>query len=250
MAARKKVLCIDFDDVIINSKPLIEEYLEIIEFKASEKYLKSIMQSYHDGILDYETYRQLRREHFDYKDRVLEEVDNKYKGLIDYRRIININNAFPNAIAYVNYLCDCGYYDEIYIISHHNVPREVEIKRDFINKYFNLKKVKVEYVPVPFHEEVYEVGKDRMMTNKALYFMNLKGIDCLSNYKLIDNSVSNGKQWRIQQGLYARYVDREIKRHDELSSLNPFMVMSVENMPRLYPGQEEREEMELKKSRK
>ena len=81
MRENMRILCIDFDDVIFKTKPIIEEKLRNIEEKATEEYLHSIIN---DKKLDAESRDILRLEHFDYKDRILEEVDDEhYNNLTD-----------------------------------------------------------------------------------------------------------------------------------------------------------------------
>ena len=248
MAECKRILCIDFDDVIMNTKPHIEKYLKILDARASEEYIKSLSKSKEEGLIDEETFHELEREHYDYKDRILEEVDNEYKGFINYDAFINIENTYPNVVDYVNFLCNCGHYDEVYIVSHHNVDREKEAKDRFIKEFMP----KAKYIPVPFHQEKYEKGKRREMTNKAKYLMKKLDINDIINFTLIDDSNRNGQEWVSENGFFWHFMTNGVVKDDknELASLMPYKIIGQKHLPLLYPGEEERKEMTSKKKKK
>ncbi len=211
-----RILCIDFDDVIFKTKPFIEEIIKKIEYRASAEYLNSIAYTTDDE----QTKRILREEHFDLKDRILEEVDDKYKGLIDYEKIFTTKEVYPWAIEYVNYLQNCGLFDKVCILTHCNGSREVKAKLVFINKYFK----NLEVIPVPFHKDKYEIGKKRKMTSKAEYFMEYMGITDMSNCTLVDDSATNGRDWKEHGGNFIKYsptTDVSLLKQ-EVNSLNPF----------------------------
>lgn len=214
-----KILCIDFDDVIFKTKPIIEKIIKKIEYKATDEYLHSIVN---DTKLDAETKEILRREHFDYKDRVLEEVDEKYKNKIDYDKIFETNEVYPHTIEYVKYLCNCGRYDKVYILTHCNVKREVDAKIKFINKYFP----GLEVIAVPYHKDKYEPGKYRKPSSKAETIMKYLGTDDISNCTLIDDSNTNRVDWQAHGGNSIRFnPNNEISINEkEIPSLNPFGV--------------------------
>ena len=228
-----KILCIDFDDVIFKTKPRIEEIVKTIEYYATEEYLNSII---HDNSLDLETQKILRMEHFEYKDRVLEEVDDKYKNRIDYDKIFETNEIYPHTIEYIRYLCNCGKFDKVYILTHCNVDREINAKRKFINKYLP----GLEIIPVFFHKDKYEPGKKRKPTSKAEALMEYLGISDISNCTLIDDSANNGYDWRMHGGNFIKYAPTSQVSFNEqiVPSLNPFGVnLMSDTVLKLEDGQ-------------
>lgn len=218
-----RILCIDFDDVIFNTKPAVEKIIDGIEEKATGKYLKRIIAETKDA--DEKT--KLEREHYNYKDRVLEEVDDKYKGLIDYDAIFSTDDVFPGTIDYINYLINCGYYEKVYILSHCNVEREVEAKKRFLKRFFS----NLELISVPYHIEKYRPNLERKPTSKAEYFMKYTGITDLSRCTLIDDSNSNCNNWRDHGGIAIKYNASGSMNfeYQEINSLHPFAINIIES---------------------
>ena len=95
-----RILCIDFDDVIFKTKQVVEPLLETINYKSSVAYLRSL----EDPRIDEETKKEKFDEYLEQKDRVLEEVDDKYKGCIDYDQIFSTDYVYPNTFRYIQYL--------------------------------------------------------------------------------------------------------------------------------------------------
>lgn len=219
MRENMRILCIDFDDVIFKTKSIIEEIIKTIEYKATSEYLNSIV---HNNKLDELTKQILIHEHFDYKDRVLEEVDDKYKNKINYEKIFATNEIYSHSIEYIRYLCNCGRYDKVYILTHCNVDREVEAKVKFINKYLP----GLEMIAVPFHTDKYEHGKNRRPTSKAEYLKKYLNIDDMSNCTLIDDSNNNGIDWVANGGNFIKYSPNNNVSYlkKEVPSLNPLGV--------------------------
>lgn len=230
----KEILCIDFDDVIIKTKPLVEAIIEKIEFNGSEKYFQTIQRYYYDGFIDLETKKFLEDKHFDYKDRILEEVDDKYKNLIDYRKVISIDNIYCNAVEYINFLKRSNRYSKIYILTHCNVQREIDAKLEFMNKYCP----GIEVIAVPFHKDKYAEGVKRKRTSKAEYLKEYLGIDSISNCTLIDDSPSNGRDWTAHGGTYIKYNPNTSKDYSkkEADTLFPYDIMLMSEQPKLGRG--------------
>ena len=234
----KRILCLDFDDVIMRTKTVIEPIIARIEPLATEAYLISISDDFRNGKIDAEEKQARTTIHFDYKDRVLEEFDDKYKNRINYERVININNVYNGAVEYVNYLCNCGLYDKVYIVSHYNVDREVDAKRKFIDKYLP----KVEFVPVPFHIETYEEGKIRKRTNKASFLKQHAKLDSIDyRFTLVDDSMGNGVDWRKAGGIFIKYNPYGVNNYPhEVGSLLPLDIQTLSELPRLESGEQSR----------
>lgn len=221
-----RILCLDFDDVIFDTKSIIEDIIDKIQPEATGKHLRWILDNFSE-VKHKEKKDKLRAEHFDYKDRVLEEVDPKYKNLIDYDAIFETNQVFESTMGYMNYLIEKAGYDKIYILSHCNVDREVMAKQKFIKKYFP----NVEFIPVPYHKEKYDPSLIRKPTSKAEYFMEYTGITDLSTCTLIDDSGSNCEDWKKHGGIAIKYNSNGKVDFDkcEINSLNPFAIEIIES---------------------
>ena len=230
------ILCIDFDDVIVKSKPIFERYFEKYDEKATKRYFDSILRDEKDKRITEDESTILQNEHFDHKDQVLEEVFEEYKGIINYDEIISEKNTYPRALEFVNYLYRCGRYSKVYILTHCNVEREVVAKKAFVERNWP----GMELIAVPFHKEKYKVGLKRQITSKADYFMEVTGLKDLRMTTLIDDSSNNGKNWKQKGGIYIRYSPDTLKdyKNKELATLFPFdvMVMSDPEILKLGKG--------------
>ena len=208
----KRRLLLDCDGVIFDSTRLIDKYVQKIEFRASDKYcelLNKMSADYHNQLHDLEIersnnvereaninsaieeVRRLRKAHFLLKDMVLEEVLPKYKGLIDYARIFRLRNTFPGVIEKIKEICESGIFDEIFIVSHYNSPREAEVKIKFFREYLPMVKV----ILVKFHQDDFILGDDaknssRQRSNKIIEFSNQTGIVDHSHSSFIDDTLS------------------------------------------------------------
>lgn len=228
-----RVLVLDFDDTLMATFALIDAEVSKINYRASSKYHTEITQMFQTGEIDSETYRILLEEHFDLKDRILEEVDEEYKGRIDYSKIILPEYFYPKVVEYVNYLVKCGRYDEVYIVSHYNASREAIRKAEIIKKYLP----GVKFVPVPFHIDKYEKGVKRQRTNKAMFLRAYLGINGIDNYTLIDDSLGNVEDWKKAGGVGIIHKAHSTKIN-KLHDLNPFNIMVQEDqaVPKLPEG--------------
>ena len=120
----------------------------------------------------------------------------------------------------------------MFIVSHHNIDREIIAKERFIKTYLP----KVEYIPVPFHMEKYEDGKRRSMTNKAQYVKKILGLHDIVNYTLIDDSNTNGKNWLDNNGAFIKYAanGQVVDSNNEIENLFPYDIISRNPIPLLY----------------
>lgn len=219
------ILCIDFDDVIARSTPIVESYLEKIEPRSSKKYHETLASLFNNCEIDDETYSLRTAEYYDLKDRVLEEVDDKFKGLIDYNCVINEKTVYKHAIDYVNFLCRCGHYKKCYILTHCNTESEINVKKKFVERYMP----NIELIAVPFHKEKYQQGKKRAMTSKAEFFMEKMQLSTLYNVTLIDDNKKNGEMWKKNGGIYIKFDERVCNNvySQSLSNLFPYDVISI-----------------------
>lgn len=220
-----RILCIDFDDVIFKTKQVVEPLLETINYKSSVAYLRSL----EDPRIDEETKKEKFDEYLEQKDRVLEEVDDKYKGCIDYDQIFSTDYVYPNTFRYIQYLLNSEKFDKVYILSHCNVEREVIAKRKFIERHWP----GLELIAVPFHIEKFEEGKKRVITSKADYLKKYLGLDDLSLVTLVDDSARNGRDWVSKNGTFIWYSPTGRKYTDNQTI--DLLPMAIENMGADYP---------------
>ena len=210
----QKLLLLDCDGVIFDSNRLIDEFVQKIEYKASDKYcntLNKLSANFHNQLHRLEIERsnnvlkedqlrraienigKLRKAHFLLKDMVLEEVLPKYQGRIDYYAIFQYENTFPGVINKINEVKESEIFDDIYIVSHYNSDNEKDAKLSFFNVY--LPDIKVVFVK--FHQDEFsllpenaEKNKTRSRTNKILDFTKQTGIEDFSLTAFIDDTIS------------------------------------------------------------
>lgn len=206
------ILVIDCDGVIFDSLPLIDEYVKKIKYIASDAYKKELDQEEfgarlmlnrweedrsndtHQHNLIRKKIRDVekkRKEHYEYKDKVLEEVTDRYKGKIDYEKIYQLENTFDGVISMLYTIHSKGLFSEIYILSHANSKREIEAKKKFFQKYLHM----ATFIPVMFHVDPFynrdgSKNTKRARTNKMAFFKNYTGMEDLSNVYFIDDTES------------------------------------------------------------
>ena len=225
-------LILDCDGVIFDSLGLIDEQVQQIEYKASDKYHDEVITSakrYHDLLykLEYERANDYEEEkHIIHrkladlgeerercrllKDIVLEEVYHKYEDRIDYYSIYTLENAYPGVINMINNIYETGVYENIYILSHVNSESEVFAKNLFFSKYLPF----VKFIPVKFHEEPFHYNKEdtwrnlkRKRTNKIERFQKITGIESLDKLTFIDDSetiIQEAEQMMVGRTYYKR----------------------------------------------
>ena len=208
---KNKEVCLisDFDGVLVDSLPLIDEYVKEIDYEASDEYGQNLIQrtDYYNRekqrleeerdiygkemqeiieMLD-ELYR-LRVRHYDHKDRVLEEVEAKYKGLIKYKKIYQIENAYPGIIELINKIWEYKIYHRIIVSSNVNVESEIVAKKEFLKEFLPMAK----FSPVRFHLEPYynpingSPNKNRIPSNKLAVIARSNSVDVLNSCVIDD----------------------------------------------------------------
>ena len=233
----KKLLLLDCDGVIFDSNRLIDACVEKIEYRATDKYcdiLNNFSAKCHNQLhrleiersanpedeeklnSTLEKIRKLRKEHFYYKDMVLEEVFPKYQNRIDYFPIYQLENAYPGVIERIEEISDTGLFDDIYVVSHYNSNNEAMAKLGFFNRF--LPNIKV--ILIKFHKEEFsldpndeEKNKKRERSNKMLEFSKLTGITDFSETTFIDDSISICEEAKKQDVAHSCYKDEE---HDTM----------------------------------
>ena len=81
---------VDLEIIASNNENSLENAIGKVEPKASKKYYENINRARSNFNISEEEYRPLIEEFYDLKDRVLEEVDDKYKNKIDFKKIYEV----------------------------------------------------------------------------------------------------------------------------------------------------------------
>lgn len=212
---KKYILVLDLDGVVFNSLKLIDSMVYRIEEKASDWYLQKNNKEIRDlseelRQLKYERVsitnrrreeierriaelERLNDEHFEYKDLVLEEVFDKYKGLIGYSNIYLLKNMFEGVIETIWTIYQSGIFERIIGASHCNVESEANAKIEACGKHLPM----MEVIPIPFHIEPFfdpltgqKLKRER--TNKIEYLQKVLGLsdEDLSRVVFVDDTIS------------------------------------------------------------
>ncbi len=193
-----KYLFVDLEIIASCNENSIENQIEKVEYRASNKYLRIITDSYSNGNISEEEYRLFLEECYDYKDRVLEEVDDKYKGKINFAETYEIN-SFNQSM--VNYVKSVSQTIDTYIIFYYNNEREFSEKKIVCEKYFSDCKV----LGIPFYQESYNKDYRRNRTSKAEYIKNKLDLKDLEGCMLIDKSISSCNEFNNLEGISTLY---------------------------------------------
>ena len=191
----------DFDGVLVNSLPLIDEYVKRIDYKASDEYRKILVDrsnqlhilkqqleeeqkfnsnEYRAVIEEIEELRRKRYEHYDRKNVVLEEVYPEYRNRIDYNAIYQLENAYDGVIETLIRIKNEKIYDKIIVCSSVNTSVEILYKRKFINKYLeNAYFLPVHFFSLPYEDpetnmkNVGRIPADKLVALTEHYFIDI-----------------------------------------------------------------------------
>ena len=226
-----RLFCIDVDDVIFNTEPVVQKILERIDYRATKKYREKIARESSEDVQD------LLDEHSNILNAILEETlyveydDEKEKTTlrsypqINYEEVYKEENLIPNSIQFVKSILDSRRKNDFVIfLSHMNPEREGIVKTKMLYKLFP----EVDVVEtLPFHIE----PGSKQMNHKALWIQQVYGIKKLDNCYLIDNSRSNCKDFRKHGGKFIRYLQEGFDETNtladhmsKLSTLDPYML--------------------------
>lgn len=220
------ILCLDFDEVMIKTEHIIAKLMGEVIPVTSIEYQYFMKKSYECGLITEKEYNDYLREYRDYRNQFLEEVYEKYIGLIDYKKIYVPDNFFPDTLKNVKELCHSDKYDGVYITTHYNVEREKKCKEELIRDCFPAAK----YIPIKFFVQKYEPGIKRTRTCKADYIKRILNFSTMEKAILIDDSSTNIQEMNDMGGIGIQYIDKSViaedkKNNDEfLTSLDPFEI--------------------------
>lgn len=220
-----RLFCIDVDDVVFNTDPVMQEVLENFSVKgaatkATKKYREQIAKETSEDSL-----AEMKKS-FAMLDAILEETEYEYdietlNGFkikrkvrfdeIDYEKIYSSENLFKNAVEFINFMIANKGEDDFFIyLSHRNPVREGETKT---RRLYELTPGIDAVVTLPYHIEF--GSKD--VNSKGLWIKQYLDLDNLDNCYLIDNSKSNGKDWRKHGGIDIRYLPSGFSNSHSLS---------------------------------
>lgn len=241
-----RLFCIDVDDVLFDVAPLVQAILERIDYRATNKYREEIIRETprdsQDGFkMSYTILDAILEESkcVVEKDNGQKEALDFAKPLIDYEQLYSNENLFPGAVEFVNYMLKNKSFNDFFIfVSHRNPEREGVIKTRRLYELFpGIDGV----ITLPFHEKV---GSSKM-NDKGLWVMQTLLLENLDNAILIDNSKTNGKNWRNRNGIDIRYLPEgfsdkhSITDHlSKLTNMDPHMIqfaLSFIEFARKYP---------------
>ena len=254
-----RLFCIDVDDVVFNTDPFVQQKLEKIDYRATKKYREEIAHETSEDT------RELTNKSFDILDAILEETvyvdydDEKEKTtlrsypVLDYEEIYQDSNLIPGAVESIrNMLENRGENDFFIFLSHKNPDREGIIKTRRLYELFP----EIDAVEtLPFHAE----PGIKTMNSKALFIKEIYNLENLNNCYLIDNSKSNGKDFRKYNGYDIRYLPEGFNnRHtladhmSKLTYLDPFMIqfaISYIKYARRHPKYVQKVDVEMNKGK-
>lgn len=245
------ILILDCDGVIFDSLPLIDEYVQKINYKASDAYKNELDTEEIKAIFMKNKWEEERsnnpqelgaikkriisvqkkkQEHYEYKDMVLEEVRHEYENKIDYYNIYQLNNTFDGVINMIYTIYGKGLFKEIYVLSHVNCENEIKAKKNFFKKYLPM----IKFIPVYFHLDNFynndgSINHDRLRTNKIEYFQKYTGINDLSRTYFIDDSISIIDEAKAIGLSNAYYKNKSISINDLLTKISFDAIGIVDN---------------------
>lgn len=241
-----RLFCFDVDDVLFNIIPKMQEILENIDYRATNKYrAETSKESSEDSKMEneksYLILDAILEEHkciIENDDGKKEELDFS-KPLIDYEKLYVNENLFPSAIEFIKFMIANKNEKDFFIfVSHRNPEREAIIKTQ---RLYELVPEIDGIITPPFHEEI---GADEM-SNKGLKVIDVLELDNLDNCILIDNSKSNGIRWRKLGGYDIRFLPEGFQTYhtltdhmSKITNLDPYKIqfcLSYIEYARLHP---------------
>ena len=179
----------DFDGVFVPGEELMDDYIWEICKEATNAYCDELFRrqteliqhqqqleidrnvygkEMQEIICELEDLKRLIKKHFDLKDQVLEETEEKYRNKIDYNEIYQKNNVYIGVLELLWKIYDSKIFDLHISNTHVNAEREIIAKRDLLQKVFPPMK----FVPIKYHTDPYKdqyglLNKNRKPSDKV-----------------------------------------------------------------------------------
>ena len=212
-----RLFCIDVDEVVYTIDKYVQGELEKRDHRATKKYREEIASETSEDM------RSSLNKSFDILDAILEEteytdydedtdkvVKRNYKKL-DYERIYQDKHLIKSSYLYLKQILQNRRSNDFFIfISHRNPEREGIVK---IIKLYELFPEIDAIETIPFHIEV----GSKVVNSKANYIKDMYALDSLDNCILIDDSRTNGKDFRKHGGMDIRFLPNGFTENHTLS---------------------------------
>jgi len=227
-------IVLDLD--VLSTHKKFEDAIAKVESKASKNYQARINKLFEENKITDEQYFYYMDEHENLRNRVLEEIDPKYKNRINFYEIFEVNEEMRDLVASINKMSENK---ELFIQFYYSTEREKNIKINICKRLFpNCKEI----IPIKYYQQEYSSNIRRKRTNKTTFIKEKLGVTNLEGYTLIDKaSIGVGKptltqfEWGNSKGQYL-IVDysNEIKKF----YLRPPKVLVLDYDDVLYPSKE------------
>ena len=180
---------LDFDGVLVPGEELMDEYIWEICKEATNIYCEGLFRQQTELIKyqqqleedrniygkemqrvihELEELKRLIQRHFELKDQVLEETEEKYRNKINYNEIYQLKNVFPGVLEAIWKIHDSGIYVQQISNTHVNAEREIIAKKILLQKEFPpMKFVPIRYHIEPYRDQYGAVNKNRQPSDKV-----------------------------------------------------------------------------------
>lgn len=180
----------DYDGVLVPGEELMDNYIDPVCHEATNAYGEKLFERQLALIEEKQLLEQERdvygnemdeiiaelaelerkiKRHFELKDQVLEETEEKYRNIINYDEIYRIENVYPGVLEALWKIHSSGIYQKMVNNTHVNMDREIKAKTNLLKSAFP----PIEFVPIYFHIIPYRdregfINKDRKPSDKVL----------------------------------------------------------------------------------
>lgn len=244
----------DFDGVYIAGEDLMDDY--IMEFcrKATNRYCNELFKRQFELltaqqqlesdrniygkemmeiIRELQEIERLLKEHFDLKDQVLEESEDKYRNKINYDEIYQRKNIYPGVLELLWKIYDAKIYFMMISNTHVNAEREIIAKRNELKRDFPPMK----FVPTRYHIEPYRdqyglLNKNRQPSDKVGMLLRTVPIIDPTISPLVDNSksiITRGKELDLITYFVPKNTDPYIIQNPTLDPIPSQIILQSAN---------------------
>jgi len=245
---------LDFDGVLVPGEELMDEYIKLFCYEATNEYCEKLFKRQSDLVLiqqqleedrniygkemheiinELEEIKKLLVKHFDLKDQVLEEANDKYRNKIDYKEIYQVKNVFPGVLEAVWKMHDKGIYYQQISNTHVNAEREIIAKKELLKKAFPPMK----FVPVRYHIEPYRdpyglLNKNRKPSDKVGRLIRTVPYIDVRTSTLVDNSrsiITRGNELGLRTYFVKKNTDPYVLNNPVINTIPAQVIMSAAN---------------------
>ena len=245
---------LDFDGVIVAGEELMDEYIMSYCKKATNKYCNELFKKQSELIeaqqqleVDRNIYgkemkeiiselgeiERLLKEHFDLKDQVLEETEEKYRNRIDYNAIYQRNNVYPGVLELLWKIYEAKIYYLLISNTHVNAEKEIIAKRELLkNEFPPMKFVPVRYHIEPYRDQYGLRNRNRKPSDKVgILLRTIPTIDPAVS-PLVDNSrsiITRGNELGLRTYFVPRNTELFIEENPTLNPIPSQIILQSAN---------------------